>query len=82
MNPKSYLVLVGPTEAQEEDDIAFSDANHFSDYKAAMAYLNEEVERQEKGERLWVRLSKYEHLHDKNGRWHDDKKSVLVTVYV
>jgi hypothetical protein len=82
MNPKSYSVLIGPTKAQEEDGLASSDMHVFSNYKSAMTYLNEEVKRQEKGERLWVRLNKYEHLHDKNGRWYDDKQSVLVTVYV
>ncbi len=82
MNPKSYSVLIGPTKAQEEDDIAASDMHLFPDYKSAMTYLNEEVKRQEKGERLWVRLNKYEHLHDKHGRWYDDKTSVLMTVYV
>ena len=82
MHPKSYSVLIGPTKAQEEDGLASSDMHVFANYKSAMAYLNEEVKRQEKGERLWVRLNKYEHLHDKNGRWYDDKKTVLVTVYV
>ena len=82
MNPKSYSVLIGPTEAQEEDGLAASDMHVFPDYKSAMTYLNEEVKRQEKGEGLWVRLNKYEHLHDKNGRWYDNKNSVLVTVYV
>ena len=82
MNPKSYSVLIGPTEAQEEDGIASSDMHVFPNYKSAMTYLNKEVKRQENGERLWVRLSKCEHLHDRNGRWYDDKESVLVTVYV
>ena len=82
MNPKSYSVLIGPTEAQEDDGLASSDMHLFPDYKSAMTYLNGEVKKQEKGERLWVRLNKYEHLHDENGRWYDDKKSVLVTVYV
>ena len=82
MNPKSYFVFIGPTEAQKEDDIAFSDAHRFPDCKSAMTYLLDEAERQEKGERLWVRLSKQEHLHDEDGRWYDNKDSVLVTVYM
>ena len=82
MNPKSYFVLIGPTEAQEKDGLAASDMHLFPDYKSAMTCLNEEVKRQEKSERLWVRLKKCEHLHDKNGRWYGNKDSVLVTVYV
>ena len=82
MNPESYFVFIGPTKSQEEDDIAFSDGHRFPNYKSAHAYLVEEAERQKKGERLWVRLSKQEHLHDENGRWHGNKDSVLVTVYM
>ena len=81
MNPKSYFVLIGPTEAQEEDGLAASDIHRFPDYKNAITYLNEEAERQEKGEGLWVRLRECEHLHDEDGRWYGDKDSVLVTVY-
>ena len=82
MYPKSYSVLIGPTKAQEEDDISCSDMHVFPDYKSAVTYLNEEVKRQEKDERLWVRLNEYEHLHDEDGRWYDNKNSVLMTVYV
>ena len=47
MNPKSYSVLIGPTEAQEKDGLASSDMHVFSNYKSAMTYLNEEVKRRQ-----------------------------------
>jgi len=81
MNPKSYLVLTGPTSTQEKNNIGSSNVELFSDYESAVAYLEKEAQRQKRGAGLWVRLQECEHLHDEDGRWYDDKESVLMTVY-
>lgn len=82
MNPKSYFVKIGPTKAQEERKICYSDIQRFPNRKTAVRFLNEECARQEKGERRWVRLEESEHLHDENDRWYGDEDRVLMTVYM
>jgi len=82
MNHKSYFVIIGPTKAQEKNKISYSGIERFPNHKTAVRFLNEECERQEKGERRWVALKECEHLHDENNQWYGDEERVLMTVYM